>query len=81
MSENTQERIASLVGDQGIVIARKSDVVMDSLQSAGFNFFDVGRQVILATRPLPVTSLQGRNAFILVSLCFPSFPTIGGNFL
>ena len=62
-----QERIASLVGEQGIVVARKSDVVMNSLKSAGFDVLDVGKQVLLAIRPLQTTRLQGRSAFILVS--------------
>ncbi|MCJ1468406.1 hypothetical protein MMC07_007034 [Pseudocyphellaria aurata] len=62
-----RERISSLVGEQGVVVARKSDVVMDGLQSAGFDVLDVGKQVLLAIRPLLTTGLHGRNALILVN--------------
>lgn len=40
---------------------------MDGLQSAGFDVLDVGKQVLLAIRPLLATGLHGRNALILVS--------------
>ena len=40
---------------------------MDSLQSAGFDVLDVGKQVVLAIRPLQTISLHGRNAVIIVS--------------
>lgn len=67
MSEDGCERIAALVGEQGIVICRKSAKVTNTLQKAGFDVLDVGTQVLLAVRPAQTSSLQGRNAFILVS--------------
>ena len=70
----TQDLIASLVGERGIVVARKSDAVMDSLQKAGFDVLDVEKQVVLAIRPLQATRLEGQNALILVSpFPLPSF--------
>ena len=41
---------------------------MDILQSVGFDVLDVGKQILLAIRPLQATGLQGRNALILVGL-------------
>ncbi len=41
---------------------------MAELQAAGFNTLDVGKQVLLAIRPLQITSLAGRNALIIVSI-------------
>lgn len=62
-----RESIFSLVGENGIVIARKSNAVRDALQNAGFYALDAGKQILLAIRPLQTTPLQGRNALILVS--------------
>lgn len=62
-----RESIFSLVGENGIVIARKSNAVSDALQNAGFYALDAGKQILLAVRPLRTTALQGRNALILVS--------------
>jgi acyl transferase domain-containing protein len=66
------ERIASLVSDHGIVVTRKSDAARDVWESAGFDVLDVGKQVLLAVRPVQTTSLQGRKAVIVVSPRLPS---------
>jgi NADPH:quinone reductase-like Zn-dependent oxidoreductase len=65
--EKTQDLIASLVTERGIVVARKSDAVLDTLQKAGFETLTVAKQVIMAVRPLPVTLLECRNVFIVHS--------------
>ena len=71
--DNTQERLKSLVSEHGIVIARKSDATTASLKKAGFDVLDVEKQVILAIRPLQLTSPKDRKALILVSP-FYTFP-------
>ena len=70
-----RESIFSLVGENGIVIARKSNAASDALQSAGFYTLDAGKQILLAIRPLRTTALQGRNALILVSFFSAIFLT------
>ena len=64
---STHERLTSLISEQGIVIARKSDSTVANLHKAGFDVLDIGKQVLLAIRPLPPASLQDRKALILVS--------------
>ena len=58
-------RIAELVSNTGIVVTRKSDAALSELKTAGFDVLHVGKQVLLAVRPLPTTSLTGRNALIV----------------
>jgi NADPH:quinone reductase-like Zn-dependent oxidoreductase len=58
-------RIAELVSNSGIVVTRKSDASVSELEAAGFDVLHVGKQVVLAVRPLPTTNLTGRNALIV----------------
>ncbi|ORY71075.1 polyketide synthase [Pseudomassariella vexata] len=59
------ERIASLVSDHGIVITRKSEAAKDVLETVGLDVLDVGKQVLLAVRPVQTESLKGRKAIIV----------------
>ncbi len=68
-----QEHIASLIGEKSIVIARKSNAVVDSLQSVGFDVLNVEKQVLLTVRSLQATCLHGRNVLILISSFLTSF--------
>ncbi|KAJ8130208.1 hypothetical protein O1611_g3422 [Lasiodiplodia mahajangana] len=60
-----ETHIASLVSENSVVIARKSDTAMDGLQKAGFDVLDVKNQVLLAAKPSQKTSLKGRKALIV----------------
>lgn len=60
-------RIEELVSDHGVVVTRKSESAVAELKFAGFDVMDVGKQVLLAKRPLQTTPLTGRNALIVVS--------------
>ncbi|KAK7738594.1 Type I Iterative PKS [Diatrype stigma] len=62
---STRDAIESLVSDRGMVIARSSEAAIGGLKDAGLDVFDVGAQVVLGVRPLPVTQFQGRNGLIL----------------
>ncbi|KAI1470380.1 polyketide synthase [Daldinia caldariorum] len=63
--DQAAELITYLVSDHGIIITRRSDVAITELRSAGFDVFDVGKQVLLAMRQPQTTILRGRNAFIV----------------
>ncbi|OTB12751.1 hypothetical protein K445DRAFT_65805 [Daldinia sp. EC12] len=63
--DQAPEQITELISDHGIIITRKSDTAITELKAAGFDVLDVGKQVLLAVRPLGTTVLRGRNAFIV----------------
>jgi hypothetical protein len=59
-----------LLSDTGVIITRKSAAAVAEVQGARLETLDVGKQVLLAVKPLQTTSLAGRNALIVVSV-FP----------
>ncbi|KAI1426161.1 polyketide synthase [Xylaria sp. FL1777] len=63
--DRAPDGITKLLSDRGIIVTRKSNAALSELEAAGFEVADVGTQVLLASQPLAVTSLCGRNAVII----------------
>ncbi|KAL4778871.1 hypothetical protein BJX76DRAFT_362324 [Aspergillus varians] len=61
----TPEKITELVGDNGIVIGRKTSESTAALEATGFSLIDLQQQVVLGVRPLKTSHLQGRKALIV----------------
>ncbi|KAI1735252.1 polyketide synthase [Xylaria scruposa] len=57
--------IATLVSENGIAIVRKSAAAEKLWETAGFDVFHVGKEVLLAVRRINAGALQGRKAIIV----------------
>ncbi|KAI0547924.1 polyketide synthase [Xylaria curta] len=57
--------IATLVSDNGIAIVRKSAAAEKLWETAGFDVFNVGKEVLLAVRRINAGTLQGRKVIIV----------------
>lgn len=65
--DQTPDHLVRLVSQNGIIITRRSDAAVSELKAAGFDILDVGKQVLLAVRPLQATGLSDRNVLIVRS--------------
>lgn len=63
--DQAPDRVSQLVSQTGIIVTRRSEAAVSELEAAGFDILDVGKQVLLAVRPLKTTSLTGRNVLIV----------------
>ncbi|KAI1432421.1 polyketide synthase [Xylaria sp. CBS 124048] len=66
-AQTPPEQIAALVSDHGIAIFRKSAAARDVWESASFEVLDVGKEVLLAIRPVQKQVLHDRRVIIVQS--------------
>ncbi|RYP78219.1 hypothetical protein DL771_000696 [Monosporascus sp. 5C6A] len=59
------EQLTSLVSEQGIVITRKTEQAISSLNSAGFVLLELQSETLLAVRSQKMTKLEGKEVLIV----------------
>ncbi|KAL7624846.1 hypothetical protein AAE478_004060 [Parahypoxylon ruwenzoriense] len=65
--EQLPEQAISLVGDNGIVITRKTNAALSMLRSARFTIIEVKEEIILAVRLASARPLEDRDVLIISS--------------
>ncbi|PHH90746.1 hypothetical protein CDD83_2742 [Cordyceps sp. RAO-2017] len=59
------EQLTSLVSEQGVVISRRTEQAISSLESAGFVTLELPRETLLAVRGQTKTGLEGKEVVIV----------------
>ncbi|KAI1499776.1 polyketide synthase [Biscogniauxia marginata] len=59
------EQLISLVGDNGVIITRKTDAAIASLASAQFAIIELRKDIVLAIRETQAKPLEGKDVIIM----------------
>jgi len=62
------EKLLSLVGENGVIVTRKTDSALSNLEAAGFGAVQVRKQTLVAVRQPKTQTLQGKDVLIIVSI-------------
>ncbi|RAL62710.1 hypothetical protein DID88_004553 [Monilinia fructigena] len=65
--KHTPEKLISLVGQNGVVVTRKTDSALSSLAAAKFSIVEIRKQIILAVRTPVSKSLLGKDVLIITA--------------
>ncbi|KAF7863846.1 hypothetical protein EAF04_006811 [Stromatinia cepivora] len=65
--KHTPEKLISLVGNNGVVVTRKTDSALSSLAAAKFAVVEIRKQIILAVRPPTSKSLLDKDVLIILN--------------